>query len=515
MAIRDSTGIGSQAHTCDRVRRRFHRVGRTDRAITAAIARLPISSLDATLLWLTRSADFGALWLLIAGVLSTRKGEQRRAAVRGVASLGCTALLVDAILKPVIARRRPAAELLPTHRRLDPRPTSSSFPSGHSASAAAFATAVALESPRTALVLAPLAATVAYSRIHTGVHWGSDVLVGTAIGSGIALATRHWWPAHIPAAAQSRGIAGAPALADGKGLLVLVNPTAGDPAADPGADIAALLPAATLVYTEPGGDPAECLQRAHHNCTPPPLALGIAGGDGSLAAAATVALRHGLPLAVFPTGTLNHFARDLGVQDPGETAAAVTTGDTVGVDIARIEFDDDTGPKTRHLLNTAGLGTYPDLVRIRRRWRSRWGRWPAFLAALLLALRRAHPIEIHLNGDRQRVWIVFIGNGPYRPRRAVPAFRDRLDAGLLDIRWLRADRSCSRARAGVAVLFGTIGHTRLYGECRPRELIIRLPTREPLTTDGEVIGTATRIRVVSAGRLSVYRPVRGDSAFPR
>ncbi|WP_328601609.1 bifunctional phosphatase PAP2/diacylglycerol kinase family protein [Nocardia terrae] len=512
---RRANGFGPLHRYRDRARRHFRRVGHADRALTAAVAQLPPMPLDAGLLKLTRSADFGVLWLLIAGGLALRKGPRRRAAVRGVAALGSAALIVDAGLKPLIGRRRPAADLLPGRRRLSPAPTSSSFPSGHSAAAAAFATAVALESPTTALVLAPLAATVAYSRIHTGVHWGSDVLVGTAVGAGVAVATRRWWPAHIPATARARPVAHAPELLDGEGLLVLVNPAAGDPDYDPGPDLTALLPAADLVRTEPGGDPIERLEQAVRQASPPPRALGVAGGDGTLAAAAVVALRHGLPLAVFPTGTLNHFARDLGVLDLSETAAALRAGHAVEVDIARIDYDDETGPRTRHILNTAGLGSYPQMVRLRRRWRARWGRWPAFVAALLAVARRARPIDIRLDGRRLRVWVLFIGNGPYRPRHAVPAFRDRLDAGVLDIRWLRADRRWSRLRAALAVLLTTIGRSNLYGESRRPESIIQLAARQPLTADGEVIGTATRVHVTVAGRLAVYRIAGGAPVFPR
>ena len=94
-----------------------------------------------------------------------------------------------------VPRRRPAADLLPVARALPDRPTSSSFPSGHSASAMAFAVGVALESPRTGLALAPLAATVAVlARSTSGVHWTSDVAVGSALGAGIALLTQRWLP---------------------------------------------------------------------------------------------------------------------------------------------------------------------------------------------------------------------------------------------------------------------------------------------------------------------------------
>ncbi|WP_218003285.1 bifunctional phosphatase PAP2/diacylglycerol kinase family protein [Nocardia concava] len=488
-----------------RARRKFRRVGRADRALTAAVARLPASAVDDGLLMLTRSADFGVLWLLIAGVLGTRKGPPRRAAVRGVVSLGATSLLVDSILKPIIARRRPAADLLPVHRRLTPAPASSSFPSGHSAAAAAFATAVALENPRAAAVVGPLAAIVAYSRVHTGVHWGSDVLVGAAVGSGVALATRRWWPAHVPAGAHTRTVTDVPALPDGEGLLVLVNPASGDPDVDPAADIKDLLPAASIVSLDTGEDPVVRLETAYREHPQPVSALGVAGGDGTLAAAATVALRHGLPLAVFPTGTLNHFARDLGVLDPSATAAAVAAGEAVTVGIARVDYDDERGPRTRHLINTAGLGTYPDMLALRREWRPRWGRWPAFAAALLVGLRRARPLHARIDGRSHRIWVLFLGNGPYYPRRAIPAFRERLDSGLLDVRWVRADLPFSRVRAGLAVLSATIGHTKVYAESHPSALTIELPTRTSLAADGEVIGSATRIHFRVAGRISVYR----------
>ncbi len=69
-------------------------------------------------------------------------------------------------------------------------PTSPSFPSGHSASAAAFVTGVAIEWPTVGLALTPLAGLVLYSRLHTGSHWFSDVAAGAALGVGVALAGR-------------------------------------------------------------------------------------------------------------------------------------------------------------------------------------------------------------------------------------------------------------------------------------------------------------------------------------
>lgn len=67
-------------------------------------------------------------------------------------------------------------------------PTSTSFPSGHAASAFAFATGVATAAPRSALPLSAAAALVAYSRVHTGVHYPSDVIAGAVLGAGLAAA---------------------------------------------------------------------------------------------------------------------------------------------------------------------------------------------------------------------------------------------------------------------------------------------------------------------------------------
>ncbi|MFF0494436.1 bifunctional phosphatase PAP2/diacylglycerol kinase family protein [Nocardia sp. NPDC004068] len=482
------------------LRRRFFLVGRWDRAVSAGVARLPVTPFDEGMKRLTHTADHGVLWFTVAAVLASRKGAPRRAAVRGVASLAGASFVANAVLKSVFARRRPAAELLPERRRLVRRPTSSSFPSGHSASAAAFVTAVAMESPRSAVAVAPLAATVAYSRVHTGVHWGSDVLVGASVGVGVALASRRWWPLR-ESATHARPVREVPRLVDGKGLVLLVNPNSGDPGQDPADELAAVFPAARILRTEPDRDCVEQLEQELAERTEHTAAIGVAGGDGTVAAVTGVALRHGLPLVVVPTGTLNHFARDVGVDTVTEVAAATEAGEAVSVDVASVRLD---GGEPRCLINTASVGAYPELVRLREQWEDRWGKWPAFAAALLVTLRRAEPIRIRFDERWHDVWFLFVGNGPYHPHGAVPAFRPRMDSGLLDIRWLRADLRFSRARAMIALLLGAIGHSKVYGERIVRELTVDLSTPQALATDGEVVGEARRLRFGVAGCLAVY-----------
>lgn len=489
------------------LRQKFHQVGGTDRAISGAVARLPRSGADEGLRKLTASADQGGLWIAVAAVLAVRAGVTRRAALRGLISLSGASLLANVVLKPVFPRRRPAAELLPVDRRLVRRPKSSSFPSGHAASAAAFATAVALESPRSAIVVGPLAATVAYSRVHTGVHWGSDVLAGAAVGSGVALATRRWWPVRTADEARARTVHEAPAMAEGKGLVIMVNPVSGDGTYDPTDDVTEALPAATVIRTEKGRDAAELLEEALAARSEKASALGVAGGDGTVASVAAVAVHHNLPLAVIPAGTLNHFARDVGVYDLREVVDATGAGEAVAVDVATVEFDagDGEGERTHYWINTASLGAYPDLVRLREKWEGRWGKWPSFAAALVVTLRGHEPLRIRVDGTWHSVWFLFVGNGPYHPRGAIPGWRSRLDSGMLDVRWLRADLRFSRLRAVFALALSALGRTKVYGERLASELTIELDEPEGLATDGEVIGETKKLRFAVARPIPVYR----------
>lgn len=480
-------------------------MGRSDRAISGAVARLPVSRADEGLQKLTASADHGLLWFAVAAVLAVRQGVTRRAALRGLISLSGASFLANVVLKALFPRRRPAAELLPEERRLIRRPTSSSFPSGHAASAAAFATAVAMESPRSALAVAPLAATVAYSRVHTGVHWSSDVMAGAAVGGGVALATRRWWPVRDADEARARTVHEAPAMVEGKGLVVMVNPVSGDGTYDPTDDVSEALPAATVIRTEKGRDAAELLEEALADRSEPAEALGVAGGDGTVGSVAAVAVRHGLPLAVIPAGTLNHFARDVGVYDLTEVVDATGAGEAVAVDVATVEFDDGHGTRTHYWLNTASLGAYPDLVRLREKWEDRWGKWPSFAVALVVTLRRHQPLRVRVDGTWHSVWFLFVGNGPYHPRGAIPGWRSRLDSGQLDVRWLRADLRFSRLRAVFALALSALGHSKVYGERLASELTVELTEDEPVATDGEVIGETRKLRFAVARPIPVYR----------
>ena len=164
---------------------------RLDVAVYAAIAHTSTPAIDRAMSRLSRAADYSRLSLGSAAVLAVVGGRDgRRAAVIGLASVAVTATVANLIAKPLGRRRRPdrIAQEVPLARQVR-MPVSSSFPSGHSAAAFAFATGVARVSPAAATPLRALAALVAYSRVHTGVHYPGDVAAGSFLGIALAEAT--------------------------------------------------------------------------------------------------------------------------------------------------------------------------------------------------------------------------------------------------------------------------------------------------------------------------------------
>ena len=165
---------------------------RLDVAAYAAVARTPTPSSTARWRSLSRAADYSKLSLGAAGLLSVAGGRRgRRAAALGLASVGVTATIVNVAVKPLGSRRRPdrVAQDVPIARHV-PMPISTSFPSGHSGRRVRLRDRRrARRCRRPAVPLRALAALVAYSRVHTGVHYPGDVIAGSLIGGALAQAT--------------------------------------------------------------------------------------------------------------------------------------------------------------------------------------------------------------------------------------------------------------------------------------------------------------------------------------
>lgn len=453
---------------------------------------------------LSRGANHGLLWFgAAAGMAALGSGARsRRAALRGIASLGVASAAINTVAKRAVRRERPILDLVPVIRRLKRQPFTTSFPSGHAASAAAFATGVALESKGWGAVVAPVAVAVAASRVYTGVHYPSDVLAGAALGVGAAFALRGVVPTRGQLPAPGRPPGQAPSLPAGDGLVVVVNRESGSATAAAGL-VRDALPLATVVECAPS-DLSGCLEEAAGRGR----ALGVCGGDGTVNLAASVAATHGVPLAVFPGGTLNHFAYDLGIEAVHDTATALASGDAVRVDLGRFR----PGPRGAsgadgYFLNAFSLGVYPELVRTRERWAPRIGGWPAGVLAAFEALRGERPLTAELQGRRRPLWLLFVGNGMFQRVGPAPGRRHNLADGLLDVRVVHGGRTPA-LRLLAAAVAGPLTRSPVHAAVRRRQVRISgLAEGTPYAYDGEVAHSGTELVIDKVPEaLTVYCP---------
>jgi diacylglycerol kinase family enzyme len=202
--------------------------------------------------------------------------------------------------------------------------------------------------------------------------------------------------------------------------LLFVNPRSGkgSPSAEELVAAAGELGIETHVLAE-GDDAAKLASAAEAD------ALGIAGGDGSLAAVAGVAIERNLPFACIPFGTRNHFARDLGL-DRNDPLAALHAfgGDERRVDVGRAD--------DRLFLNNVSLGLYARLVHRRedhRRRRQAFARVRAW--AILLTHR--HPLGITVDGEPVESRVLLVANNAYELDLPSVGSRDRLDGAKLHL----------------------------------------------------------------------------------
>jgi diacylglycerol kinase family enzyme len=212
-----------------------------------------------------------------------------------------------------------------------------------------------------------------------------------------------------------RGTHNLPVLVGG---FLLVNPRAGD--ATPGPE--QLVRAARERGVEPyvlqeGEDPAEIARSADAE------ALGVAGGDGSLASVAAIAIERDLPFVCIPFGTRNHFARDLGLdRDDPIGALAAFAGRERTIDIGRVAG--------RLFLNNVSLGVYARLVHRRERHRRRREALARARAWLILLTHR-EPLGITVDGRPEDTRLVVVANNRYDLELPTIGARGRLDEGAL------------------------------------------------------------------------------------
>jgi diacylglycerol kinase family enzyme len=219
----------------------------------------------------------------------------------------------------------------------------------------------------------------------------------------------------------------------------------------------------------------------------------VSGGDGTIATAATALMKTPAELAILPGGTLNHFARDLGVStEPEKALELAVQGESRGVDIGLVNG--------RVFLNTSSVGAYVRFVRIRERLEKRFGyRVASAIATLRLLFQwTIYAVELEVEGEPRiyRTPLVFIGVGEREIQ--VPTLGSRVKDGkrglhVLVVRGRSRARALSIALAAVARGVDAVAQTPeldafLVDRCR---ISLRRPTRVAL--DGELESMQTTL----------------------
>jgi diacylglycerol kinase family enzyme len=211
--------------------------------------------------------------------------------------------------------------------------------------------------------------------------------------------------------------------------------------------------------------------------------VGVAGGDGSVNAAASGVTGTGAALAVLPLGTLNHFARDIGIANLEQAADAIAAGNVRQVDVGEVN--------DRLFLNNSSIGLYPQAVRDRERHQRRGvGKWPAMAISVAASIRHYHllDLDLELEGARRhcRTPAILVSNNEYAIGLPEPAHRKRLDAGQL---CLYAAQDPGRARLlalGIVAALGRLHRQpEVDVECLRRIVVHAREPALPVALDGE------------------------------
>jgi diacylglycerol kinase family enzyme len=231
------------------------------------------------------------------------------------------------------------------------------------------------------------------------------------------------------------------------------------------------------------------------------------GGDGTINAVASVMVGSGVPFGVLPLGTLNHFAKDLGMPLGREEAVRALAGGR----LKKVDVGEVNG---RIFLNNSGLGLYPDIVHDREKQQRRLGRgkWVAAFWATVSALRRYPFLSIRLDVDGQRLArrtpFVFIGNNEYKMQGLAIGERECLDGGKLSLYVAQRPGRLGLLRFALRALRGTLGMARDFDMLLADEMEIETHHRRlRVATDGEVTVMDTPLRYrVRPGALTVIVP---------
>lgn len=283
-------------------------------------------------------------------------------------------------------------------------------------------------------------------------------------------------------------------------LLVVYNPASGDSVTEDVLRDALASNEHTLHFADihDGVAALESLAK-----TIKPTAIIAVGGDGTVSAVAAVAIRCDLPLGVIPAGTLNHFAKDMGI--PLELPAAaklILQGRTQDIDYCTVN--------ERVFLNNSSIGIYPLAVRQRESLQPRIGKKFATIIATLRAAAKFSATHLTLSIDgtdrTYKTPLVFIGNNSYGFDEVGLANRGSLTDGNLFIYVVRANRLTGLIRLLIPTYFGKHVRRRVFLQTTASDIVISSRKSSlSVSIDGEVESFTPPLRFsVHSKALKVY-----------
>jgi diacylglycerol kinase family enzyme len=276
-------------------------------------------------------------------------------------------------------------------------------------------------------------------------------------------------------------------------VIVLLNAAAGTTPADQASEderaIRAAFTAAADVQIDVQHVPGPQLTETAHRLaaqSPPGTIVVAAGGDGTQSAVAAALAGTPTAMGILPMGTLNHFAKDLGLPlDITAAARVIATGRPRPVDVGAVN--------DRVFINNSSIGLYPQVVRHRDEMRQRLGhgKWYAMLRAIIAIFRRFPLVKLRLtvNGEEwhRTTPFVFVGNNQYQIDRLNLGQRTRLDRGDLCIYFANRTGRLGMLRLALRVLLGHLRQDHDFNALCATEVWIDTPRSSiSVAADGEV-----------------------------
>ncbi|MFL6726187.1 MAG: diacylglycerol/lipid kinase family protein [Sphingomicrobium sp.] len=274
-------------------------------------------------------------------------------------------------------------------------------------------------------------------------------------------------------------------------ITVLLNRGGGAVSADPdiGDKVAKALDNAGVdaeVELVSGGD---CAARCRGIAERGDELLVVGGGDGTISAAASGLVGTETLLGILPLGTLNHFARDLGIPTTLEAAARLISRRTE----RRVDIAEMNG---RVFINNSAIGLYPLMIIDRDLQRRRFGRSKrlAMLVASLRTLARFNHqrLTLTVNDEKARVDtpLLFVGNNDYRIDIAAPGQRDSIEDGVLSVFVMRKKTRAGFVAASIRALFNRARDDDMVRIDDVQQLRVDSRRRQlAVSLDGEVVHT--------------------------